>query len=265
MSILKNLLNNFMPHFESRRANGTLGAVNAELVLDVDGDDTATVYIDGGGATFNATYVVEGSPDGVNYFAMLAYPYTPGCNAGTIPLAAQPIVSEAVNTTSVRRMLVTAVGGLRKIRVRLSAWTAGTANVFINADTCAPLNPYVRDQKSATLMVTATGAAAAAVTATLPAVAGLRHYVDRINVTRSATAALTAAAAPVVVTTTNLPGTPALTFGSDAGGIGLDKEVALDFGGSGLAATALGTATTVVAPVYTGVIWRINVAYRLGL
>jgi hypothetical protein len=69
----------------------------------------------------------------------------------------------------------------------------------------------------------------------------------------------------VLVTTTNLPGAPVATFGSDAGGIGIDKEVKLDFGASGLAATALGTATTVVAPVYTGVIWRITVAYRLGL
>jgi hypothetical protein len=69
----------------------------------------------------------------------------------------------------------------------------------------------------------------------------------------------------VLVTTTNLPGNPALTFGADAAGIGIDKEVKLDFGATGLAASALGTATTVVAPVYTGVIWRITVGYRLGV
>mgnify|MGYP003561930031 CR=1 FL=1 len=36
-------------------------------------------------------------------------------------------------------------------------------------------------------------------------------------------------------------------------------------GGAGLAASAVNTATTVVCPVYTGVIWRVNVSYRLGL
>ena len=93
----------------------------------------------------------------------------------------------------------------------------------------------------------------------------MRHYIDRISVLRSATAALTASATPVLVTTTNIPGLPVLTFGSDAGGVGVDKEQVVDFGGTGAAATALGTATTVVCPVYTGVIWRVNVAYRLGL
>ena len=33
---------------------------------------------------------------------------------------------------------------------------------------------------------------------------------------------------------------------------------------AGLAASAVNTATTVVCPVYTGVIWRVNVTYRLG-
>jgi hypothetical protein len=162
-------------------------------------------------------------------------------------------------------MLCAAVGGLQKIRIRLTAYTGGTASVTINSDIADSISPYVRDQKAATLMVTATGAASAAVTATLPAVTGLRHYIDRVSVVRSATAALTASATPVVVTTTNIPGTPALTFGSEAAGIGLDKEVVFEFGGAGIAASAAGTATTIVAPIWTGVIWRINVSYRLGL
>jgi hypothetical protein len=45
----------------------------------------------------------------------------------------------------------------------------------------------------------------------------------------------------------------------------LDKEVVFEFGGAGIAASAAGTATTIVAPIWTGVIWRINVSYRLGL
>lgn len=265
MSILRNLLGNFMPHFEQRTVSGVLAAANAELVLDVSGDESALISIDGGGATLNATYVIEGSVDGATYASLLAFPIPAFCLSGTIPQAGQPIVSEAVNSTSIRRVIGVAVGGLKKIRVRLSVFSTGSATVVINSDSCASISPYVRDQKAATLLVTATGAAAAAVTATLPAVAGLRHYVDFISVTRSATAALTASATPFVVTTTNIPGSPALTFGADAGGIGLDIEKKLDFGGSGISATAINTATTVVCPVWTGVIWRVNVAYRLGL
>lgn len=265
MSILRNLLGNFMPHFEQRTAAGALNAINAELVLDVSGDESALINIDGGSGTLNATYVVEGSIDGISYAGLLAFSIPQFCAGGTIPLAGQPMLLEAVNAANIKRAIAVAVGGLKKIRVRLSAWTGGSAAVTINSDAQAAISPYLRDQKAATLMQSVTAAAGAAATATLPAVAGLRHYIDFIEVTRIATAALTASATPVVVTTTNLPNAPALTFGSDAGGIGIDVTKKLDFGASGLAATALGTASTIVAPAYAGVIWRINVAYRLGL
>ena len=64
---------------------------------------------------------------------------------------------------------------------------------------------------------------------------------------------------------TNLPGLPVITINPDAGGIGIDREQVLDFGGAGLAASAGSAATTVVCPAYTGVIWRVNVSYHLGL
>jgi hypothetical protein len=264
VSILKNLVNAFMPHLEARRSTATLAAVNAELVHDVNGDESAVIFINGTG-TLNATYSVQGSPDGVNYADLVCYPYAPASVGGTLPQPGQPLASEAVNVATVQRMLCAAVGGLQKIRVRLTAYATGSAAIFINSDACASISPFVRDQKSATLMVSATGAASAAVTATLPAVTGLRHYIDRIWVNRSATALLTAAAAPTIVTTTNLPGTPALTFGNDAAAQGVDREQVMEFGGAGLAALLASTATTVVCPVYTGVIWRVNVAYRLGL
>ncbi len=264
MSILRNLVNAFMPHMEARRSTGALAAVNAELVHDVNGDESVVIFINGTGA-FNATYEVTGSPDGTNFYPMICYPYSPGSLGGTLPQPGQPIYTEAVNAATVQRMLCAAVGGLQKIRIRLTAYTGGSGAIAINSDSCASISPYVRDQKAATLAVTVTGAASAAVTATLPAVAGLRHYLDRISIVRSATAALIAAAAPVVVTTTNLPGSPAFTFGSDVAGIGIDKEIVAEFGGAGLAASALNTATTIVAPAYTGVIWRMNAFYRLGL
>lgn len=266
MSIFKNALNVFMPHFESRRtAPASLAVINAEVVHNLDGDESVIIFINGT-STPTLTYNIQGSPDGVNYYDLVAYPYSPASVGGTLPQPGQPLVTEVLSAVAtVNRMLCAAVGGLQKIRVRLTAYTSGTLAVNINSDACGSINPYVRDQKAATLMVTATGAASAAVTATLPAVAGLRHYIDRISVLRSMTIAQTATATPTIVTTTNLSGTPALTFGTDGAAVGQDKEVVLDFGGAGMAASVVNTATTVVCPVLTNAIWRVNVAYILGL
>lgn len=264
MSILRNLVGSFMPHFESRRSTGTIGALNAEVVHNVDGDNSVIFFLNGTG-TFNATYNIQGSIDGTSYFDIPNFPVPQACLGGTIPQAGQPLVSEAVNAATVQRALCAATGGLQKVRVRLTAYTSGSCAVNINSDGCESLSPYVRNQKAATLMVSTTAAVSTAATLTLPAATGLRHYIDRISVVRSATAALTASATPVVVTSTNIPGNPSLTFGSDVAATGVDKELVLDFGGAGIAATAIGTATTVVCPLYTGVIWRIIVSYRLGM
>ena len=254
----------FMPHWKSRRTTGSIAAINAEVVHDVDGDESVVIFLNGTG-TFNATYIVEGSPDGVEYFSLLTYPYAPASLGNALPQPGQPLFAETVNAATVKRMLCAAVGGLQKIRVRLSAYASGTCAVNINSDTCASINPYVRDQKSSTLIVSQTAAVGVANSVSLPAVPGLRHYIDFISVTRSATAALTASATPVLVTTTNIPGAPVITFGSDAGGIGVDVERKLDFGAGGMAATTVGATTTIVCPAYAGVIWRVNVAYRVGL
>lgn len=262
MSLLRNLLGNFMPHFEARTSTGTLAALNAEFVHDLNGDEAALINLTG---NCTVTYNVEGSADGVNYFPLLCFPYGTASVGGTIPYPAQPLIAEAVGAINLLRVLSTATGQLKKIRVRLSAYTSGSMTVVINSDSCAVVSPYVRDQKAATLMITATAGAGVAVTARLPAVAGLRHYIDRISVVRSATAALTAAAAPVVVTTSNIGGLPALTFGSDAGGVGSDKEQIMEFGGAGMACIYSGLETTITCPVWTNVIWRVNVVYRLGM
>ena len=265
MSVIKNLLGAFVPIRERRESSGTLAALNAEITHPCNGCEFASVYVNAGAGTWNATLEFTGSIDGTSFFPVLAWPISNACNGGTIPLASQPLTTEAINTTSVIRTYSVGVGQFKMIRVRASAWAAGSAAVTIISEAAASSNPYVLNQRANSLAVTNTGAASASVTATLPPVAGLRHYIDRIDITRSATAALTASATPVVVTTTNIPGALAFTFGSDAGGIGIDKTVSLDAGSSGLACSVAGTATTIVCPVYTGVIWRVNVTYRLGL
>ena len=264
MSIVKNSDAAIVPIRERRQASGTLGALNAELVLDVNGDESALVHI--ASTAFIGTLEFTGSAnaDGTDYMPVAAYPYSIGCVGGTVPPAGQPLLIHALVAANTRVVYAVPVGQLKKLRVRASLYTSGSCVCTIISEAQASINNAIY-AKPSTLLVTATAAVGLTITATLPAVSGLRHVIDFIQVTRSATAALVAAPAPVLVTTTNLPGNPVLTFGSDAGGIGVDKEVKLDFGSSGLAATTIGIATTVVCPAYAGVIWRINVVYRLGL
>jgi hypothetical protein len=262
MSIITRQDGTFVPVREQRTISGTLAAVNAEVVLALSGDESAMIQVNAAGAT-TSTIVFEGSMDGgVNYFPVLAMPYY--ALTGTLPVNAQVLITEAFSAVIPFRVYAVATGSLTNLRVRASAFTSGALTVRINSDPSFSIHPNMFARVS-TLCVTVTAATGVAATATLPAVTGLRHYIDRIEVTRSATALLTAGAAPTVVTTTNIPGSPAFTFGADAAAQGVDKTVAFDAGATGLAATAIGTATTVVCPLTTGVIWRVNVIYRLGL
>ena len=264
MSILKNLLGAFVPVRERRETSGTLTALNQEVVMDLNGDSNAMVYVLSD--LFVGTLEFTGAMDsaGSLYFPIQAYAYSVGCNGGTIPLAGQPLLIDALVAANLTRVYAVPVGQLKKLRIRASAYTSGNCVVHIVSDVNRSLHPSAGDQDPSTLAVSATGASGAAVTLTMPAVAGLRIYLDSLQIVRSPTIALTANAAPVLVTSTNLPGTPAFTFGQDAAAIGVDKEVRLDCGSEGLAASVLGTAVTVVCPVFTGVIWRLNAVYHLG-
>lgn len=264
MSIPRRPDGTYVPIREAREATGSISAVNGEVVLPLSGDESALVTVVS--AAFIGTLEFTGVADGTGaaYHPVLAYPYPPGCVGGTIPPGGQPLLTEALVAANTLRTYSVPCGQLKALRVRASAYTSGVADITIRSDSTDPLSPAITARAS-TLLVTATAAAGTAVTVTLPAVPGLRHIVDFIQITRSATAALTASATPTLITTTNLPGAPVITMGSDAGGIGVDKEARLDFGSTGLAATAVGTATTVVCPATPSVVWRATVSYRLGL
>jgi len=117
--------------------------------------------------------------------------------------------------------------------------------------------------RATTLWVTATGTSGAAVTLTLPAAgAGLFHYVTAIDIQLYATAARTGAATPVTVTTTNLPGSPAWHFPTAQAIGAIDRyDVPL---ASPIKSSAANTATTIVCPVATSGLWRVNVGYYTG-
>jgi hypothetical protein len=227
---------------------GNLASLNAEVVLACDG--AATVALDLRG-TFSLTIEVSGSIDNVNWTPM---------PVRQINVAAVGYTASIVGTTP--GVWVAKAAQYRFVRARVTAYTSGTATTFLAASN-APLDDTLQGNV-APVSVTATGVAGAAVTATIAAPGvGLRPYITGIRIVRSATALLTAAATPTVVTSTNLPGNPAWTFGQDAAAQGADKIITEDYVAA-LAASAQNTATTVVCPVTTGVIWRVTVYYYLA-
>lgn len=138
-----------------------------------------------------------------------------------------------------------------------TAIAASVASIDTKTPAAGAAQPV--QEVAASLAVTATGAAAAAVTLTLPAVAAQFHYITMIEIIRYAAAAITGVAAPLLVTTTNLPGNPVLDF-QTAGAIGT-SERQLWNPSKALKSSTVNTATTIVCPATTGVIWRVNVWY----
>lgn len=233
---------------ETLIGTGTIGALNAEVVIPADGAASLAVDIRG---TFSMTLEVAGTVDGTNWTLIPVRP---------INQAATQYVASVAGTTA--GTWVGKCAPFRSIRVRCTAYTSGSATTVITADT-APLDDSLQGMV-APLYGTATGAAGAAVTLTIAAPgAGLRQYITFLRILRSASAALTAGAAPTVVTTTNLPGSMAFSFGADAAPQGNDKIIAEDFAYP-IAASAQNTAVTIVCPVTTGVIWRASAGYYVA-
>lgn len=121
-----------------------------------------------------------------------------------------------------------------------------------------PVQPII--DTPATLCISVTAATGVAVTATLPAAVGLFHYLTGLVITKYFTVANAASATPIVVTTTNLPGPLAISMGAPLGTVGTTDVRSEDLSVP-LKSSVVNTATTIVCPATTGVIWRINVFY----
>jgi hypothetical protein len=229
---------------ENTFITGSLGSLNSELDLGADGAASISAIVTG---TYVGTITFEGSIDGTNWDAIPMKPL----NAGSLYVLT--LASAAVGRW------IGPCAGFRQVRARMSAYTSGAATVLITADT-AP-NELLVLRKSADQSVTNTGVAAAAVTLTLGAPGvGLFHFISRLIIQRHTSAALTAAATPILVTTTNLPGSRALSFPADAA---LQGQVAQEViePSSPIRSSVANTATTIVMPATTGVIWRATADY----
>lgn len=235
---------------DARAATVTLGALNAEALIDIQGK--AVVMADLRSGAFSGTVVFEGSVNGTDYPVALA----------AWNMSAGGFVSSVVGAGAVTGAAYSLeVTGLRRVRVRVSAYTSGTINVGMRGTIA---DNIITALSLPLIPVSVTAAANTAATIAIPAPpAGLFNYIAGIEITRNATAAL-AGTATLVITTTNLPGTLAWSVGNAMAAGGTQKDVEAYYT-QPIKSSAAGTATTIVMPAPgAAVLWRGNAFYYVG-
>lgn len=229
-------------------STANLGSLNAETIIFADGCSTVTLDLRG---TFSLTVEVAGTVDGTNWTLI---PMRPINVASVLYVAA--VAGTAAGTW------VGQCAGYRQVRARVTAYTSGSATTTLAANS-APYDNLMFGPVAGSIGTTV-GTAGAATTLTLAAPgAGLRHYLTYLSINRFATALLTAAATPVTVTTTNLPGTLAFSFPAEAAAQGTLDRWREDFAFP-VASSAQNTATTIVCPATTSVIWRVTAGFYVA-
>ena len=233
---------------DPRVSSALLGALNAEILMDIQGK--ATARFDLRTAAMNATLVFEGTLDGSNYYTLPAFDES-----------TETMVTAVVITTIAGSTYAVNVAAWRRVRCRVSAYTSG--NVVVTGRASIATHDILVRLIPANLHITATGLNAIA-TATLPAGgAGLFHFITHMHLARAAAAAVVGTAI-LAHTSTNLPGSPVWNAGNAiaVGGTLIDLEYAPSKPLKSLAANA---ATTIVMPAAgVGVTNRINVSYFVG-
>lgn len=230
---------------ENIKATGTLGALNAEVIVDCDG--AATVALDLRG-TFSLTVEVAGTVDGTNWVLIPVRPQTGGI-----------FVLGVAGTAS--GLWMASCVGFERVRARCTAYTSGGATATLVVSN-AFFDDFAKNGSVTATLGTTVGAAGAAVTLTLAAPGvGLRHYLTYLHIFRFPTALLTAAATPVTITTTNIPGSLAFSCSADAAAQGAGSIVIQQDWAYPIRTSAQNTATTIVCPATTNVIWRVTAGY----
>jgi len=241
---------------DARVAGATLGALNAELIMDLNGK--AVARFDIRTAAGALTLVAEATLDGTNYFGL---PLFADQQLLAAAIVQESFVPSIVIATTQSGIYVVGVSGFRRVRIRVSAYTSGNVTVVGRASIADQII-QMRNIPS-NLHITAVASAATA-TATLPAAgAGMFHYITNINIARATTAAVVGSAL-LTHTSTNLPGTPAWTAGN-AIAIG-QSIIDLDYTPTTpLKSLVANTNTTIVAANSgAGVSGRVNVSYYVG-
>ena len=231
---------------ENIAGSGALGALNAEIIINADGASTVALDLRG---TFNLTVELAGSVDGTNWTLLAVRSMAGGSYLAAV-------------TGAAAGAWVAACAGFAKIRARVTAYSSGAATATLLAATGLLDDRLLGEVSSNAATVTAALSTAATLTLASPG-AGLRHYITGLRIERHAAATLVAGATPVLVTTTNLPGPLAFSIPVEAAAQGSVYEKVLD-PVRAIMATAQNTATTIVAPLTTNVIWRINATFYVA-
>ncbi len=227
---------------ETLFATANLAAVNAAVGVAADGSSTVLLNITG---TYVGTIVVDGSIDNVNWFPVPMRQQNGGATGVYVITIASGLAGQWQGSSA----------NASFIRARMSTYASGAASVTVaNDNAVSDVQAFLKPSDQHT---TVTAATATAATLTLPAGAGFFHYITRILIERHTTALLTAGATPTIITTTNLPGARAFSIPADAAPQGqVYREVIEPT--VPLKSSAIGVATTIVAPLTTGVIWRLS-------
>lgn len=250
---IKDQFNNTLNHldniggevFTDTRINtATLAALNAEVVMFCQNTNSVSVEVRN---TFVGTMLIQYSIDGTNYDSAPIF---------------NPITEVfLVNISTIGKYIAHLPSGTKQVRVLMNTFTSGSALVSLRGSEGD--NFIYAKPLPTTLSLTATGVLSAGVTLSLPTPgASLYHYITNIIVDKYIGTTLTAAAAPIIVTTTNINGTPSFNF-KTLGALG-DSEVKNYTFTNPLKSLVSGTATTIVCPVFTGVIWKVTVFYYIG-
>lgn len=96
--------------------SAALGAANAESVTDINGH--SSWLVDARTAAASLTFVFEGTVDGVNYSTTPLNAYDTA--------APNVAVTSVVITTTLAKQYYVPIGGWRRVRVRVSAYTSGS-------------------------------------------------------------------------------------------------------------------------------------------
>jgi hypothetical protein len=225
--------------------------------MDLNGAATATFDIRTTAGSL--TFLFEGTLDGVNYDIPLPAFAIRSLIAGTI--SAETYVSSVTVATTMTSTYIVGVTGLKGVQVRISAFTSGSINVAARAS-IADFIIYGKHIPSE-FAVGIDGVVNTIATITLPAVAGLFHYITGIWWYRHSTAALVGTGA-FNITTTNLPATMKWRIGN-AIAIG-ENRIDVDFvPRTPLKSLLANTPTTIVAAAPgTGVLTTGLCTYYLG-
>jgi len=189
-----------------------------------------------------------------------------GTNLHVVNDASSAVIGHVITDTG----STTTVTGTTAVNLtQLNGGALGSGSAYgtsPGAVTVPGVNAFVTNPvviSASNLGVTATGAAAAAVTLTLPAVAALAHYISMIEIVAYTTAARTGGVTPVLVTSTNLPGSNVWDFQTAAAVGTSERQVFTP--NSPIRSSVVNTNTTIVCPATASIIWRVNVYYFTGV